>query len=89
MIAAGAAGAQTGDAQCKLDAPDAAQAGPDCAAAWMDRNLHLNDVQAIGTHNSYKLAIPAEELAAHRARDAAGADSLDYAHEPLHQQLEL
>ncbi|MFD0326136.1 phosphatidylinositol-specific phospholipase C1-like protein [Lysobacter gummosus] len=55
----------------------------------MDRNLHLNDLQAIGTHNSYKLAIPAEELAAHRARDAAGADSLDYAHEPLHQQLEL
>jgi hypothetical protein len=89
LIAAGAAGAQTGDAPCKLDAPDAAQAGPDCAAAWMDRNLHLNDLQAIGTHNSYKLAIPAEELAAHRARDAAGADSLDYAHEPLHQQLEL
>ncbi|UNP30596.1 phosphatidylinositol-specific phospholipase C1-like protein [Lysobacter gummosus] len=89
LIAAGAAGAQAADAPCKLDAPDAAQAGPDCAAAWMDRNLHLNDLQAIGTHNSYKLAIPAEELAAHRARDAAGADSLDYAHEPLHQQLEL
>ncbi|MBT2749140.1 MULTISPECIES: phosphatidylinositol-specific phospholipase C1-like protein [unclassified Lysobacter] len=89
LIAAGAAAAQTADTACKLDAPDAAQSGPDCAAAWMDRNLHLNDVQAIGTHNSYKMAIPAEELAAHRARDAAGADSLDYAHEPLHQQLEL
>ncbi|MEH6421411.1 phosphatidylinositol-specific phospholipase C1-like protein [Pseudomonas sp. CGJS7] len=76
------------DPACKLDAPDAAQSGPDCAAAWIDRNLRLNDLQAIGTHNSYKLAIPADELAAHRARDRAGADSLDYAHEPLRQQLE-
>lgn len=77
------------DPACKLDAADAAQAGPDCAEAWIDHNLGLADVQAIGTHNSYKLAIPAEELAAHRARDAAGADSLDYAHAPLHEQLEL
>ncbi|MGO1071888.1 phosphatidylinositol-specific phospholipase C1-like protein [Lysobacter sp. CA199] len=93
---AGAAGAhdapappRPADSACKLDDAAAAQAGPDCAAAWIDRNLHLNDVQAIGTHNSYKLAIPAEELAAHRARDPAGADSLDYAHEPLQQQLEF
>ncbi|MFK3650903.1 phosphatidylinositol-specific phospholipase C1-like protein [Lysobacter enzymogenes] len=77
------------DPACKLAAPDAAQAGPDCAEAWIDHNLGLADVQAIGTHNSYKRAIPAEELAAHRARDAAGADSLDYAHAPLHEQLEL
>lgn len=77
------------DPACKLDAPDAAQAGPDCAEAWIDRNLGINDVQAIGTHNSYKRAIPTDELAAHRARDAAGADSLDYGHAPLHEQLEL
>jgi len=77
------------DPACKLAAPDAAQAGPDCAEAWIDRNLGLNDVQAIGTHNSYKLPIPAAELAAHRARDPAGADSLDYGHAPLHEQLEL
>ncbi|MGH8079579.1 MAG: phosphatidylinositol-specific phospholipase C1-like protein [Lysobacter sp.] len=89
LLALGDARAATADVACKLDAADAAQSGPDCAAAWIDRNLHLNDLQAIGTHNSYKLAIPDEELAAHRARDRAGADSLDYAHEPLHQQLEL
>jgi hypothetical protein len=77
------------DPACKLDAADVAKAGPDCAEAWIDRNLGVNDVQAIGTHNSYKRAIPAQELAAHRARDAAGADSLDYAHAPLHEQLEL
>lgn len=77
------------DPSCRLDAADAAQAGPDCAEAWIDRNLGVNDIQAIGTHNSYKRAIAPEELAAHRARDAAGADSLDYAHAPLHEQLEL
>lgn len=76
------------DRSCKLDAADAARAGMDCAEAWIDHNLGLADVQAIGTHNSYKLAIPAAELAAHRARDAAGADALDYAHAPLHEQLE-
>lgn len=77
------------DPACKLDAADAARAGPDCAAAWIDRNLGIADLQAIGTHNSYKRAIPAAELAAHRVVDAAGADSLDYAHAPLYAQLEL
>lgn len=76
-------------AGCKLDAADASQAGSDCAAAWIDQNLRLNDLQVIGTHNSYKLAIAPDELAAQRARDAAGAEALDYAHAPLHEQLEL
>lgn len=87
-----AAGAQTSaavaGAGCKLDADRAAAAGPDCSQAWIDARLRINDLQAIGTHNSYKLAIPPQELAAHRAVDAAGADSLDYAHPPLFAQLE-
>lgn len=87
-----AAGAQTSAAVagpgCKLDADRAAAAGPDCSQAWIDARLRINDLQAIGTHNSYKLAIPPQELAAHRAVDAAGADSLDYAHPPLFAQLE-
>lgn len=81
--------ARTQTAGCILDAAGAAQAGLDCAAAWIDRNLRLNDAQAIGTHNSYKLAIAPDELSALRARDPAGADALDYAHAPLHEQLEL
>ena len=95
-ILPGAAGAHSDsppqlapDPACRLDAPSAAQAGPDCTAAWIDHNLRLNDLQAIGSHNSYKLAMPAEELAAYRAADPAGADALDYAHPPLHEQLEL
>lgn len=73
---------------CDLRAQDAQQAGPGCAQAWMDANLRLNDIQVIGTHNSYKLPMAPEELAAHRRRDASGADSLDYGHRPLAEQLD-
>ncbi|MBO9717978.1 MAG: hypothetical protein J7507_14555 [Pseudoxanthomonas sp.] len=61
---------------------------PPCTRAAVD-GLPLNAIQAIGTHNSYKLAMPADELAAHQRVDAAGADGLDYAHPPLTQQLNL
>lgn len=59
-----------------------------CTRAAVDA-LPLNALQFIGTHNSYKLAIPPDELAAHRAVDAAGADGLDYAHPSLPAQLQL
>lgn len=89
VLVAGAAVAQAGAAAgCKFDADRAAAAGQDCSQAWIDARLRINDLQAIGTHNSYKRAIPPQELAAHRAIDAAGADSLDYAHPPLSAQLE-
>ncbi len=54
----------------------------------MDANLRINDIQVIGTHNSYKQPMAPEVLAAHRLRDPAGADSLDYGHRPLAEQLD-
>lgn len=51
--------------------------------------LHMNDLQAVGTHNSYKIAIPPKELALIAARNAQGAQSLDYGHLPLATQLDL
>lgn len=69
---------------CNLAAPDAARAGANCARPWMDRNLKLNDLVAIGTHNSYKTGVPPEVLVA-MGSDAAG---LDYAHRPLIEQLD-
>lgn len=73
---------------CDLTAQDAQQAGPGCAQDWMDANLRLNDIQVIGTHNSYKLPMAPQELAAHRRRDPGGADGLDYGHRPLAEQLD-
>ncbi|MFN3932208.1 MAG: Ca2+-dependent phosphoinositide-specific phospholipase C [Brevundimonas sp.] len=74
---------------CRPEAADVRAAGGDaCARQWMDRTLRLNDLQAVGTHNSYKLAIPADELAAMVAAGGAGALGLDYAHRPLAEQLD-
>jgi Phosphoinositide phospholipase C, Ca2+-dependent len=61
---------------------------PECARAWIDENLRLNDLSSIGTHNSYKRAIPDAEMKLLRLRRAAVADTLDYAHAPLERQLD-
>ncbi len=58
-----------------------------CARAWMDENLHINDLLSVGTHNSYKTAIPDAEMAQLRARSKRGAIVLDYAHRPLEEEL--
>jgi hypothetical protein len=73
---------------CNLSAPDAAQAGPGCARAWMDANLHLNDILVVGTHNSYKQAIDPKIMALIAGKSAQLADTLDYSHIPLDQQLD-
>lgn len=54
----------------------------------MDANLRINDIQVIGTHNSYKQHMTPELLAAHRRRDPVGAEGLDYGHRPLVEQLD-
>jgi hypothetical protein len=75
-------------AACNLPVPDAAAAGPGCARAWMDRNLHLNDILAVGTHNSYKAAIPGRTMALIRIGSSDAAKELDYSHSPLPLQLD-
>ncbi|HEY2070645.1 MAG TPA: phosphatidylinositol-specific phospholipase C1-like protein [Rhizomicrobium sp.] len=75
-------------ADCDLTAPDAAKAGPGCAHAWMDANLHLNDILVVGTHNSYKQAIDPKIMALIAGQSQQLAQSLDYSHIPLDQQLD-
>ena len=72
---------------CNLAASDAASAGARCGRAWMDHNLHLNDIVTVGTHNSYKLAIPERIMALIRFGARKSAQSLDYAHTSLSDQL--
>ena len=52
-----------------------------------DAPLRINDLTMVGTHNSYKLAMPSERMAQLRAVDPASADALDYAHRPIVEQL--
>ena len=51
--------------------------------------LTINQIQFVGSHNSYKMAMSPAEMTALRARNPAAAQSLDYAHIPLHKQLDL
>lgn len=48
----------------------------------------MNDVQVVGSHNSFKRRIPAAVMAELRRRDPATADALDYDHLPLADQLD-
>ena len=50
--------------------------------------IRLNDISVVGTHNSYKQAMPAETMAKMRAVDPRGADALDYRHRSLVEQLD-
>lgn len=76
----------------------AALAGPlDCASpgetevdcAMLPDDLKLNELQSVGSHNSYKIAIPASELAIIAAQSQEAAEGLDYGHAPLKEQLDL
>jgi len=68
---------------CDLERP-----APGCDITMLDRTLHMNQLQTIGTHNSYKQAMPPDEWAAHHSRDPRGAEGLDYAHPSLDVQLD-
>jgi hypothetical protein len=83
MIAALIAAAAV-SAACDLEKPSGE---PGCTRAAVDA-LPMNALQAIGTHNSYKMAIAPNELARIRAANPRDADGLDYSHPPLSQQLD-
>lgn len=80
-------GLTLGAAICDPSAADVRAVGDDCARPWMDGALRINDLTAVGTHNSYKSAIPAGELAVMIAVEP-GAIGLDYGHRPLTEQLD-
>jgi hypothetical protein len=50
--------------------------------------LAMNDIQVVGSHNSFKAQIPAAVMQHLRAVDPKGADALDYYHLPLARQLD-
>lgn len=59
------------------------------AIATKGQALRMNDIQAVGSHNSYKLAIPEAEMSLLRSYNEATAVSLDYSHLSLTDQLNL
>ena len=71
-------------------------AGGDAAAANQDQSsestttaaLRINQLQFVGSHNSYKKAMDAGHFEALKARHPQAAASLEYAHIPLAEQLD-
>jgi hypothetical protein len=59
-----------------------------CGVKWIDANVAVNQLQSIGTHNSYKQAIPDVEMALIKERNPDAAITLDYSHRPLAEQLD-
>ncbi len=51
-------------------------------------SLRINQVQAVGTHNSYKLQIPEPIMKLIAERNADAAVTLDYWHRPIAEQLD-
>jgi hypothetical protein len=54
----------------------------------MDANLRVNDLLTVGTHNSYKRAIPPADYRLIDAANPKAAKALDYAHKSLTAQLD-
>lgn len=50
--------------------------------------LKMNDIQVVGSHNSFKTKMPNAVMAKLRAEDAKRAESLDYYHVTLSEQLD-
>src|SRR5690242_15813646 len=62
---------------------------PSAPAYRLDGSLRLNQIQVLGSHNSYHAWPYPKVLAALRGVNAATAAGLDYGHRPLPEQFDL
>lgn len=65
--------------------PDDTPADP----GWINANLRLNDIQVVGSHNSYKPGIDPGLLTLIGEGNPGQAEGLDYGHLSLRDQLDL
>jgi hypothetical protein len=73
---------------CTLTAPDANHAGAGCVRAWLDANLHLNQMQLVGTAESYKQAPTDAILSLVTMGGKKDAEALDFGEPPIAAQLD-
>ena len=75
-------------AACDLSAPDAIHAGDaSCVRPWLDANMRINQLQFVGTAESYKLAPSDAMLSLIRMGGKKDAEALDFSEPPLADQL--
>jgi hypothetical protein len=90
MVTAGLLGtAGSAFAACNVSAPDAAHAGGDtCIRPWLDANMRINQLQSVGTAESYKLAPSDAMLSLIKMGGKKDAEALDFSEPPLADQLD-
>src|SRR6476659_6417299 len=59
-----------------------------CAAASAQETLRMNQIQFVGTHNSYHAGLAPGEMAVLRKQNPQSAESLAYRHPSLEAQLD-
>jgi hypothetical protein len=75
-------------AACDMAAQDAAHAGGDaCIRPWLDAHMRINQLQYVGTAESYKLAPSDSMLSLIRMGGEKDAEALDFGQPPLTEQL--
>lgn len=62
---------------------------PDDHRAWVDKNVRFNEIQVLGSHNSYKEAVDSSLMSIITQIDPEFAASIDYSHISLTEQLDL
>src|SRR5215472_597096 len=83
------ASARPATAQATDAAPLARFCGEHCSPAWMDANLRINEVQVVGTAESYKLRPDKALLAVIRmAGSKKDAEAIDFGQPSLDKQLD-
>jgi Phosphoinositide phospholipase C, Ca2+-dependent len=76
-------------AACDMAAQDAAHAGGDtCIRPWLDAHMRINQLQYVGTAESYKLAPSDSMLSLIRMGGKKDAEALDFGQPPLAEQLD-
>lgn len=79
-----AAGHSSGS--CRLDAQSVTDVEAGCKQAWLDANIRINEIQVLGTHNSYKQFISVPEFEILKKMDP-GVWTREYGHAPIIDQL--
>jgi hypothetical protein len=59
-----------------------------CQETGPNESIKLNQIQVIGTHNSYHAGIPPSEAKLWQIKNPEGFRGLDYGHQPLTKQLD-
>jgi hypothetical protein len=88
LAALAPAGIDAAPLSCNRNAPDIANAGASCANSWLSAHLRLNQLQMVGTAESYKLAPSAAVLSMVRMGGKKDAEALDFSEPPLTDQLD-